>query len=74
MRVYFRNTEECYDYPCQMEKILGYLSKHGTLIVPGTVVEKLYRDFSDECFAAGWMDITEEILESFADWLASIEL
>lgn len=74
MKVYIRHNGGCYDYPIQMEKILNYLTERGALIVPGSTVERLYRDFSDEKYDASWMTVTPEILEKFEEWLAEVEL
>lgn len=73
-RVYIKNNEHNYRYPDEMEKILGYLTENGSLTVSGPTVEQMYRDFSEDRYAAGWMFVTPEILEEFADWLAEIEI
>lgn len=73
-RVYIKNNEHNYRYPDEMERILAYLAENGSLAVSGPVVEQMYRDFSEECYSAGWMVATPEILEEFADWLAEIEI
>jgi hypothetical protein len=66
-----------YDYPDQMKIILSSLQKRGELHVSGKTVERLYREFSDSRYAAGWMSIDtedDELLASFAYWLADVQL
>lgn len=74
MKVYIKNTNPVYDYPEEMVKILDYLNAHGKLQVSGETVERLYRDFSDDIYCAGWMGVNDQCLGEFADWLAKIDL
>ena len=77
MKIYTKKPAiDCsgYDHPDEMAKILGHLNLGGTLRASGYTVERLYREFSDEKYAAGWMTVSPEILEEFADWLAAIDL
>lgn len=77
MKVYDMYDEYDYDYPDQMKIILSYLRGRGELHVSGKTVERLYREFSDSRYSAGWMSIDgedDELLGSFAYWLADIEL
>lgn len=75
MRVYKRTDRElgAYTYPVDMGFILDYLSEHGTLYVSGRTVERLYREFSEECWSAGWISVTPKRLDEFADWLERVE-
>ena len=74
MKVYVKNAAPGYDYPEEMEKILEYLNAHGELRVSGKTVERLYREFSDEIYCAGWICVNAYRLEEFADWLEKIDL
>lgn len=74
MRLYVKRIEYPYDYPDEMAQILAYLNENGSLVISGPMVEQMYRDFSEERYAAGWMSVTSETLEEFADWLAEIEI
>lgn len=69
MRVYERKTKFDFDYPEDMEQILDYLNKHGEILVREFEIERLYRQFSDQKYCAGWMCVTKEILEEFENWL-----
>ena len=57
-----------------MAIILAYLMEHGTLNMSPNSVEKYYRKFCDELYAAGWMNLNDYILEEFASWLAEVTL
>lgn len=57
-----------YCFPEDMDRIISHLSERGDL-VDGTYIEKMYGAFSDERYCAGWMEVTDEILEEFEDWL-----
>lgn len=81
MKVYTKYENQSYDYPDQMELILAYLQANGELHVSGKTIEKLYREFSDSRYAAGWMTVSDilqeedlELLEAFATWLEDINL
>lgn len=74
MKVYTKHDECTFDYPEEMDQILKYLEAHGTLLVSARAVQSLYRDYSCERWAAGWIGVNEERLEEFADWLAEIEI
>lgn len=66
-----RAGSEPYDYPDDMEKILTYLANHGGVKMSGHEIEKLYRKFSDDWYCAGWMNVSDELLEEFARYLSS---
>ena len=76
MRVYKRTQkwEAHYTYPDDMHWIMEYLTMNGELRVNGYTIEALYRDFSEEKYSAGWMDVNENTLDEFADWLDGVEL
>ena len=58
----------------EMEQILNYLNNNGQLNITPQRVEKLYEKYSDDVWCAGWMSVSNEILESFANWLSEIEV
>lgn len=62
------------DYPEDMQHILSYLESRGTLNVSVLELEKLYRDFSEECYCAGWMMIDDEVLLAFMRWLTACDV
>ena len=74
MKAYIRNPVYQYDFPEDMEMILDYLNKHGKVVVSGLIIENLYRNFSDECYCAGWMCVDKYILEEFEEWLTHKEV
>lgn len=70
------------DYPEDMQHILAYLESRGTLNVSVLELEKLYRDFSEECYCAQWIRntsypfhpgqmIDDEVLLAFMRWLTA---
>ena len=69
MRVYERKIEWNYDYPEDMKLILDYLNEHGDILVSELTIERLYYEFSDERYCAGWMSVDEQMLEEFETWL-----
>ena len=73
MRAYIPNEEE-FMYPEDMELLLSYLNKNGKLMIEPHTLEEMYEGFSEERYCAGWMNITEHILEEFAEWLSEIEV
>lgn len=76
MKVYDKRKRDNYDdfeFPENMEKILGYLRDNGELHVSGEVVEWLYRKYSHE-EGAGWLAPCDAVIENFATWLDNYEL
>ena len=73
MKVYTRNRPDDFIHPEDMRRIMEYLEQHGKLHVSAKTVERLYYDFSDTC-AANWLNVRDENLEAFADWLEDIDL
>ena len=74
MKVYEKNIYYKYYYPEDMERILGYLAKNGTIQVSGKSIEAFYHDFSQDEYSEGWLAPTPDILAEFADWIAGIDI
>lgn len=47
MRVYVKHTSQDLDHQDEMERILDYLNKHGTLLVNSSTVKRLYHEFCE---------------------------
>ena len=61
--------------PKELAAIKEYLNRFGTLNVKSdAALEKLYREYCDEAWAARWMTLNADILNGFAYWLAEKEL
>ena len=73
MIVYERNPDFGFDYPEDMKLILNYLNEHGTILTSELTIERLYREFSDLKYCAGWMGVNEQMLEEFEDWLENYD-
>ena len=73
MKAYTPHSECSFDYPDDMAKIMAYLTEHGQVNVHPKTIERLYRNFSDT-YAAGWMDVDDDRLEEFANWLSEVEV
>ena len=74
MRVYEKYDNHNFTYPDEMERILDYLNRHGTLLVKPLTIEKLYYEFSEDQYCASWMCVDGGLLEEFADWLDKKEI
>lgn len=74
MKAYVKDWKYAFYYPEDMEKILGYLTKSGTLQVSGKSVEEFYHDFSQDEHGVGWKAPTPDILAEFAEWIAGIDV
>lgn len=74
MKVYERNETNCFTYPDEMIKILGYLNKHGKILVKPSTIESLYYDFSDERYSASWICADDQILTEFEEWLTKVDI
>lgn len=74
MRAYSRSGFTAYRCPEDMERLLEYLIRHGTLHVSGSVIEELYGTFSEQIYCAGWIELTEERLQEFSIWLEKIDI
>lgn len=73
MKAYIQNKSE-FSYPEDMERILAYLEKHGTLNISHREVERLYREYSEDSWCAGWVEATDHKIAGFAKWLSEIEV
>lgn len=72
MRVYERKHD--FTFPEDMKKILDYLNTYGKILVKDSTIECLYYEFCDEKYDAGWMSISNKILDEFEEWLNEYEL
>jgi len=75
---YFRNTKPDIDYnnfsfPEDMKKIVNYLRDIGTIEVPIYLIERLYKDFSDNV-CASWLKVDDNTLEDFAEYLSKLNI
>jgi len=57
------------DYPEDFEKIVKYLQSQGKIKCSARRLQSLYRDYCDETASAGWLDVDEDVLARFAEWL-----
>lgn len=74
MKVFEKFASYNYEYPEDMKMILQYLSEHGKVNVSDKRIELLYYDFSDKMYCAGWISVSDQRLEEFADYLSTIEI
>lgn len=70
---YFEKKHNCFEYPKDMKKIIGYLHTHGIVKCNNYQLEKLYGIFSEDFYCAGWVNVDKEVLKRFANWLESDE-
>ena len=63
-----------FEFWVDMEMILNYLNANGKLNITPERVEELYEGYSEDVWCASWIGVSEEILESFAEWLSEIEV
>ena len=49
--------------------ITDYINKEGMYPSTAKTVSDLYSMFSEECYSAGWMTPSENILKKFLEWL-----
>ena len=63
-----------FEFWVDMEMILNYLNANGKLNITPERVEELYEAYSEDVWCAGWIMVTDERLESFANWLSEIEV
>jgi hypothetical protein len=73
MKVYERNGTK-FMYPEDMTRILDYLHERGKVLVEDSVIEDLYCGFSDDIYCASWMEVTDERLAEFEEWLCKVEV
>lgn len=70
MKVFEKFDNNTFNHTEDMCEILGYLHKRGRVNVSPEEIETLYGDFSEEESCAGWMNVSDDYLEMFADWLS----
>lgn len=73
MKAYIQNKSE-FEYPEDMERILAYLERHGTLNISNREVERLYREYSENSWCAGWVEATDRKIAGFAKWLSEVDV
>lgn len=73
MKAYIKNKSD-FDYPEEMEKILAYLEKYGTLNISPKEVELKYSEYSEDRWCASWIAVRDHILPDFANWLSEVEV
>lgn len=74
MKAYVPNEKNEFVYAEDMNKILSYLTKNGTINVKESTVERLYEMFSNDIYCASWMGARDEIIEEFAEWLSEYNI
>lgn len=74
MRAFVPYEEFEFEFPEDMREIVRYLKEHGELKVGEKLLEALYGQFSDEVYSAQWMDVNDQNLQHFAEWLSEIEV
>ena len=62
------------EHTSDIDKIWNYITSKGTALFSYGSTEKLWRLYSEGCWNAGFIDINEETLESFINWLEECEL
>lgn len=66
-----QKEDYCIQYPEDVKKIREYLEKIGELEATDAEIDNYWSLYSEERFCAGWMDVNEDLLDMFADWLES---
>lgn len=74
MRVYEKYGSQDFTYPDEMERILDYLNRHGTLLIKPFTVQTLYYKFSEDKYCASWVIATNDVLDEFANWLDELDI
>lgn len=72
-----KESEESYyslKYPEDVNKICDYLNQNGKVNITSAAIARFYSDFSDELYAASWMEISDQILEEFANYLSEQDI
>jgi len=70
MRVFKRKPqEEQLQYPDDIKVIRAYLENIGELFVVDSVLDKLWREFSNDVYCAQFMGAAPQFIEEFACWL-----
>lgn len=63
-----------FTYPEDMEILIKYLEDNGTLNITYKRLEELYFEFSEERYCAQWMDVDNDMLDLFSEWLENYEI
>lgn len=72
MRVYVKHTSQDLDHQDEMERILDYLNKHGTLLVNSSTVKRLYHEFSEYEHWVRWGGVPLMYLNNLQSGLISM--
>lgn len=67
--VAYRRHKEKLMFPDDMKRIISYLEQKGDVFVADVIIEKMYKQFSEEVYCAGWMELTDDMLKEFEAWL-----
>ena len=65
---FFKKKEEP-KYPKEVKQIRAGLEKLGTVSCTDAELGQAWRDFSDECYCAGFLNPDNESIKYFAEWL-----
>ncbi len=77
MRPYIRRKNYKFEYSKEMELIMLYLRAHGEVLVSEAGIYKLYQEFSQEAYGAGWVEVSslkDPVLKEFSLWLDEVEI
>ena len=77
MKLYTKNDEYSFKeewYEEELEKIWVYINRKGTPHFKKDFLAYLWREYSDECWCAGFISVDEDRLKEFVDWLAKYEI
>lgn len=70
--MYFKRFEDFKpQYPEDIKAIREYLESVGELKCTDKELDDLWSEFSEDYYCAGWMTVTDKLLEQFADFLES---
>lgn len=72
MKLFTRKDEYSVDlswYEEDLNKIWAYINKKGTPHFKKDFLSYLWREYSDEVWAAGFIDVNQDTLEGFINWL-----
>ena len=70
----FNEDYSQFRYPEDMIRISEYLNERGRVNVSAKRLEKLYEQYSEDCWEAGWLFLDDYILCNFADWLSEQDI
>ena len=63
---YMLNAGKCVNFPDDVSRLKEQIPQ--IAIIPDSLVEKMYADFSDT-YAAGWLIVDDESINDFRRWL-----